>query len=363
MTKGQKRQIGDDSGDAKSAEDVLRLPSEPASPWFPSLSAGSSTLDDADTQHHACHHQPPLPLPDPAIQSRLVPIEFQVMRARGLNAGSHMASSTKEMMMFGQPYLGTFLLSDANSLRLVRVYAQITSVFGAARSRRGVDDCEEELAAVLYPPQKIRITERVNAGGEEIEVFQRQGEPQIGESPTPPPQKKQISKLILPSDMYKDGEANIEEFESRPHNLRRSRFPNLLQHQVLPSYFVFTNTSNYNIQNLHRSPFNEDDQYFRTTRSGIVYGFKANTQLSPLFRAQSYHQSLRSSNIFDELDKPPNSASASSTASCSEDPGSTNGLLDGGRLRNMDIACILFVCTGPGPHGLKLCVRGVCHRI
>ena len=63
------------------------------------------------------------------------------------------------MMKRGQPYLGAFLLNDENTdsdvitdiscVHEVGVFVQITSIFAAVR--RGEDEREESLTAVLYP--------------------------------------------------------------------------------------------------------------------------------------------------------------------------------------------------------------------
>jgi ATP-dependent Lon protease len=85
-------------------------------------------------------------------------------------------AAIKDMMKRGQPYIGAFLLkdentdsdviTDANAVYPVGVFAQITSVFSAGTSTKEGEEKEEALTAVLYPHRRIRMTELVKAGGQ-----------------------------------------------------------------------------------------------------------------------------------------------------------------------------------------------------
>ena len=78
----------------------------------------------------------------------------------------------RELLAHGQPYIGAFLLKDSNSdsdvitsadqVYPVGVFAQITSVFGSTDGP-SKDDNEktETLTAVLYPHRRVRIDELI----------------------------------------------------------------------------------------------------------------------------------------------------------------------------------------------------------
>ena len=202
------------------------------------------------------------------------------------------------MMRRGQPYLGAFLLkdenadsdiiTDADSVHPVGVFAQITSVFTAQGSKE--DDKEEGLTAVLYPHRRIRLTELVK-GGNVAKVEPVEGLPENppateveGQLPTPPPE--------------------------------REGPPMTIQTSFLENYAV----SVVNVDNLVTQPYNKDNQYIRAFMSEIVSVFKDIAQLNPLFRDQIANFSINqvASNVFDEPDKLADFAAAVSTGEPNE---------------------------------------------
>jgi Lon-like ATP-dependent protease len=104
-------------------------------------------------------------------------------------------AAIKDMMNRGQPYIGAFLLkdensdsdiiTDANAVHPVGVFAQITSIFGPSTGQGQVDGNKEEgLTAVLYPHRRIRITDLVKAGDSVISTAKV--EEVVEQTPTPP---------------------------------------------------------------------------------------------------------------------------------------------------------------------------------
>lgn len=199
-------------------------------------------------------------------------------------------AAIKDMMKRGQPYLGAFLLkdehtdsdviTDVNSVHSVGVFAQITSVFAAAR--RDGEDKEEGLTAVLYPHRRIRISELVKPG-----VVDSATSATGTDSPLPtPPSTPETPEL------------------------------GHIQTSFLHDHAV----SIVNVENLQTQPYNKDDQYIRAFMSEIVSVFKDIAQLNPLFRDQITNFSINqvASNVFDEPDKLADFAAAVSTGEVQE---------------------------------------------
>ncbi|KAI0749635.1 ATP-dependent protease La [Daedaleopsis nitida] len=295
----------DDPDDGQSAPPAAAPPSTPPS-------SSSSSGDGSDSPEAPPPPPPPdnPPPPQTSISKQSVPESYPQVLAlpiarRPLFPGFYKAvvirnpsvvAAIKEMMRRGQPYLGAFLLkdenadsdiiTDANSVHPVGVFAQITSVFTAQGSKE--DDKEEGLTAVLYPHRRIRLTELVKDGGiakvEPVVESTMENAETEGQLPTPPPER--------------DG------------------LPMTMQTSFLEKYAV----SVVNVDNLVTQPYAKDNQYIRAFMSEIVAVFKDIAQLNPLFRDQIANFSINqvASNVFDEPDKLADFAAAVSTGEPNE---------------------------------------------
>jgi ATP-dependent Lon protease len=211
------------------------------------------------------------------------------------------------MMKRGQPYLGAFLLkdestdsdiiTDADAVHPVGVFAQITSVFA---SNTGAGE-EEGLTAVLYPHRRIRITELVKSG--EGAVATVNAESTESALPTPP---------ATPTEEVTSSDAASAPIAPTP----APSSSNPIQTSFLHNYAI----SIVNVDNLATLPYSKDNQHIRAFMSEIVSVFKDIAQLNPLFRDQITNFSINqvASNVFDEPDKLADFAAAVSTGDVRE---------------------------------------------
>ncbi|BGP14322.1 hypothetical protein JCM10213_004449 [Rhodosporidiobolus nylandii] len=164
----------------------LRSPSSssPSSSSSASSAAGASSQGGDDGGEQQGGNSGGAAQQQNAIQRRAIPDVYpQVMALpitrRPLFPGFYKAvvirdkqviRAIKESIKRGQPYIGAFLLkdenadsdviTDANSVHPVGVFAQITSTFPAQQSSKDGESVEDAgLTAVLYPHRRIRIDE------------------------------------------------------------------------------------------------------------------------------------------------------------------------------------------------------------
>ncbi|KAF8550574.1 ATP-dependent protease La [Imleria badia] len=294
----------------ESSQDEGPAGSSTGSP--PSSSSGDNS-DPADSQP-----PPPQRTPTPSsIAKQSVPEIYPQVLAlpiarRPLFPGFYKAvvvrnpavvAAIKEMMKRGQPYLGAFLLkdentdsdviTDINSVHLVGVFAQITSVFSA--NTGSGEEKEDGLTAVLYPHRRIKITELLKAG--EHPPLAKVA-PEDVQTVTPPE-----TPSLSPSPEHAEGEVS-----KIP--------PGPVQTSFLHKHAI----SIVEVDNLITQPYNKDDQYIRAFMSEIVSVFKDIAQLNPLFRDQITNFSINqvASNVFDEPDKLADFAAAVSSGDVGE---------------------------------------------
>ncbi|EKM79001.1 hypothetical protein AGABI1DRAFT_75578 [Agaricus bisporus var. burnettii JB137-S8] len=293
------------------SEDNDHKPEPENEPEHESVSSSSSSASTASTSSSSSSTPPPPSSPSSPnpgsgpIAKQSVPENYPQLLAlpiarRPLFPGFYKAvvvrnpsvvAAIKDMMKRGQPYLGAFLLkdehtdsdviTDVNSVHSVGVFAQITSVFAAAR--RDGDDKEEGLTAVLYPHRRIRIADLVKAGSA---VGSPPSTTDTGSAlPTPPPTPETADLGHIQTSFLHDHAVSI-----------------------------------VNVENLQTQPYNKDDQYIRAFMSEIVSVFKDIAQLNPLFRDQITNFSINqvASNVFDEPDKLADFAAAVSTGEVQE---------------------------------------------
>ncbi|KAJ7048654.1 Lon protease C-terminal proteolytic domain-containing protein [Mycena amicta] len=207
-------------------------------------------------------------------------------------------AAIKDMMKRGQPYLGAFLLKDENadsdiitdldSVHPVGVFAQITSVFGAAGRQVGPggETVEEEgLTAVLYPHRRIVITELLKAGMAQVEPAPAPEDPQSVDSPSPPAEDTAAVS----------GPMQTSFLHTHPISLA-------------------------SISNLTTLPFAKDAPTIRALTAELISVFKDIAQLNPMFRDQITNFSINqiSASIFDEPDRLADFAAAVSSGGVQE---------------------------------------------
>ncbi|KAI6108343.1 Lon protease C-terminal proteolytic domain-containing protein [Pisolithus sp. B1] len=301
--------------------------SAPSSPPSSSSSSGDGS-DSSEPPQPPPAHRTPTPS---SIAKQSVPEVYPQVLAlpiarRPLFPGFYKAvvvrnpavvAAIKEMMKRGQPYLGAFLLkdentdsdviTDANSVHPVGVFAQITSIFAA--NTGSAEDKDEGLTAVLYPHRRIKMTELIKAGEQPSTA---QVVPEDTQVPTPPPSPgPEISEGAV-SEIPPGKYSSKRTSETLPFSL----FTGPVQTSFLHKHAI----SIVQVENLITQPYNKDDQYIRAFMSEIVSVFKDIAQLNPLFRDQITNFSINqvASNVFDEPDKLADFAAAVSSGEVSE---------------------------------------------
>lgn len=274
-------------------------------------------------------------------------------------------AAIKEMMKRGQPYLGAFLLKDAeadsdiitdvDSIHKVGVFAQITSVFPA---QGGSKDEPEGLTAVLYPHRRIKITEllpprdaatpihSIIKTAEEDGVLPPSPTTSTTAPPRPPasPATSEASQatssstdgassVSVPSDAESDSSSpaattvsstsatSTSGPEVSPAAASPSASPSPMSTQPFQTSFLqdFA-VSLVNVENVSLEGYKKNSSVVKAVTSEIISVFKDIATLSPLFRDQIANFSLQSGagNVFDEPEKLADFAAAVSNGEIEE---------------------------------------------
>ncbi|ORY25656.1 Lon protease C-terminal proteolytic domain-domain-containing protein [Naematelia encephala] len=232
----------------------------------------------------------------------------------------------RELQAHGQPYVGAFLLKDADAdadaitsldqVHPVGVFAQITSSFESAERKKGENgggaDRPPALTVVLYPHRRIRVEELVTKGGssavpmarvvEEVQKQETEDEGDVAsfERETPSLQEVQEDLGVVTTTPTSDGSG-----QTPPRPLSQIGF----------LYPFLPDISLVNVENVQFEPYKKDSQMVRAIMSELISVFKDIAQLSQIFRDQiaSFTMSISTTNVFDEPERLADFAAAVST--------------------------------------------------
>nr|GAT47663.1 ATP-dependent protease La [Mycena chlorophos] len=286
---GESEENGHD--ESSSAPPSSSSSSPPSDSPPPSSSGSDSSSNNSNSNSLAKQSVPeeyPHVLALPIARRPLFPGFYKAVVIRN----PAVVAAVKDMMRRGQPYLGAFLLKDENadsdvitdldSVHRVGVFAQITSVFGAAgKNGPGQEGEEEGLTAVLYPHRRVVITDLLKSGMAQVEPAPE--DPQSASAPDPPPVQADTGPL------------QTSFLHSHPISLA-------------------------SITNLTTLPFAKDAPTIRALTAELISVFKDVATLNPMFRDQitNFASNQVSASIFDEPDRLADFAAAVSAGGVQE---------------------------------------------
>lgn len=254
-------------------------------------------------------------------------------------------AAIRQLLQRGQPYLGAFLLKDSESdsdvitsadqVYPVGVFAQITSVFGSGdnaaageKELLGPDGKKrpETLTAVLYPHRRIHIDELLTsppapAPAPSVEAEASAPEPTTIEADAEKPEAEVASfeKEFVPGSELEDVSATTSTPtpSTAPPNESDTSTPHS---QISFLHPLVPQISLTNVSNLELEPYKKDSQVVRAVMSELISVFKDIAQLAPIFREQitSFTMSQSTTNVFDEPDRLADFAAAVSAGEVTE---------------------------------------------
>ncbi|KAF7305737.1 Lon protease-like protein, mitochondrial [Mycena chlorophos] len=278
----------DESSSAPPSSSSSSPPSESPPPSSSGSGSSSNNSNNNSVAKQSVPEEYPHVLALPIARRPLFPGFYKAVVIRN----PAVVAAVKDMMRRGQPYLGAFLLKDENadsdvitdldSVHRVGVFAQITSVFGAAgKNGPGQEGEEEGLTAVLYPHRRVVITDLLKSGMAQVEPAPE--DPQSASAPDPPPVQADTGPL------------QTSFLHSHPISLA-------------------------SITNLTTLPFAKDAPTIRALTAELISVFKDVATLNPMFRDQitNFASNQVSASIFDEPDRLADFAAAVSAGGVQE---------------------------------------------